>query len=125
MNEQPRRPTLSLNRNSNQPPAGNRKPQQQVQPKPKKEPKPPKPPKEPKPPKVPYALQMLGHDEFVKNCIDNQKSISIMLLSGCEFSGIVVSGDRYAMTILVDDIPTTFFKHAIEYYFPTQTDEQE
>jgi len=112
MNEQPRRSTLSLNRNAAPP----------VPPKPKKE-KAPKPPKEPKPPKIPYALQMLGHDADVQRYIDNNLSITLMLLSGLTFSGVVINGDRYAMTLLIDGIPYSFFKHAIEYYFPTSKED--
>lgn len=114
MSEEPaRRPTLSMNR----------KPQPQVQAKPKKE-KVAKEPKPVKPPKVPYALQMLGNDEYIKHCIDNNLSITVILLSGIEYSGIVISGDRYAFTLLIDGVPITIFKHGMESYQPTIAEEQ-
>lgn len=104
--DQVRRPTLSMNRKPVQP---------QVQAKPKKE----KVAKPVKPPKVPYALQMLGNDEYIKHCIDNNLSITVILLSGIEYSGIVISGDRYAFTLLIDGVPVTIFKHGMESYQPT------
>ena len=110
MTEPTKRPTLSMNRQSTE----------QVKPKKEKVAKEPKPVK---PPKVPYALQMLGHDEIIKGYIDNQLCITVTLLSGIEYTGVVVRGDRYAFTLLVDDIPRTILKHAMESYQPTQVEE--
>lgn len=78
-----------------------------------------KPPQVPKPPKVPYALQMNGHDQHIQEFIDGKVPVTIMLMSGYEHTGILAYGDRYAMVMKTEDTMITFFKHAIEYYFPT------
>jgi RNA chaperone Hfq len=94
---------------------GSRPKQGSPRPKQEKKIKSPQPPKQPK---IPYALQMNGHDQHIQEFIDNKIPVTITLMSGYEYTGILAYGDRYAMVMKTDDTMITFFKHAIESYYP-------
>lgn len=64
--------------------------------------------------RIPGSQRALSHDKEIKRLKDSGESTTLLLMSGIEYTGVIVDSDKYSIRIKTSIETLTFFKHAIE-----------
>jgi sRNA-binding regulator protein Hfq len=54
-----------------------------------------------------------GHELPLSSMVKHKKSVQMELVSGERVHGVMHSFDRWSITLLINDTPNTYFKHAL------------